>query len=87
MFDLKRQVCSCIRLLYIDNIFYLGWFWGSKCNENCKRNCCSIESLVFRIRICDVTFKFKLKVSFGILWKIMVELLTIKWLIRGEKVN
>ena len=32
-------------------------------------------------------FKFKLKVSFGILWKIMVALLTIKWLIRVEKVN
>ena len=46
-----------------------------------------IEILVFRIRICDVTLKFKLKVSFGILWKIMVALLTIKWLIRVEKVN
>ena len=32
-------------------------------------------------------FKFKLKVSFGILRKIMVALLTIKWLIRVEKVN
>ena len=32
-------------------------------------------------------FKFKLKVSFGILWKIMVALLTIKWLIRVDKVN
>ena len=32
-------------------------------------------------------FKFKLKVSFGILWKIMVALFTIKWLIRVEKVN
>ena len=46
-----------------------------------------IEILVFRIRICDVTLKFKLKVSFGILWKITVALLTIKWLIRVEKVN
>ena len=46
-----------------------------------------IEILVFRIRICDVTLKFKLKVSFGILWRIMVALLTIKWLIRVEKVN
>ena len=32
-------------------------------------------------------FKSKLKVSFEILWKIMVALLTIKWLIRVEKVN
>ena len=32
-------------------------------------------------------FKFKLKVSFGIKWKIMVALLTIKGLIRVEKVN
>ena len=32
-------------------------------------------------------FNFKLKVSFGILWKIMVVSLTIKWLIREEKVN
>ena len=46
-----------------------------------------IKILVFRIRICDVTLKFKLKVSFGILWRIMVALLTIKWLIRVEKVN
>ena len=30
-------------------------------------------------------FKFKLKVSFGILWKIMAALLTIKWLFRVEK--
>ena len=29
-------------------------------------------------------FKFKLEVSFGILWKIMVALLTIKWLTRVE---
>ena len=32
-------------------------------------------------------FKFKVEVSFGILWKIMVALLTIKWLTRVEKVN
>ena len=32
-------------------------------------------------------FNFKWKVLFGILWKIMVVLLTIKWLIREEKVN
>ena len=31
--------------------------------------------------------KFKLKISFGILWKIMAALLTIKKLIRVEKVN
>ena len=31
--------------------------------------------------------KFKLKISFGILWKIMVALLTIKKLIRVKKVN
>ena len=31
--------------------------------------------------------KFKLKISFGILWKIMVALLTIKKLIRMKKVN
>ena len=34
-----------------------------------------------------IDFKFKLKVSIEILWKIMVALLTIKWLIRVEKVN
>ena len=38
MLDFKTQLCLCIRLLYIDSIFYQGWFWGSKCNENCKRN-------------------------------------------------
>ena len=38
MLDFKTQLCLCIRLLYIGNIFYWGWFWGSKCNENCKRN-------------------------------------------------
>ena len=28
-------------LLYIDIYFYLGWFWESNCNENCKKKFCS----------------------------------------------
>ena len=27
--------------------FYLGWFWGSKCNENCKRKFCSVRINLF----------------------------------------
>ena len=46
MLDLKDTAVLRIRLLYNDNIFYLGWFWGSKCNENCKRKCCS-EGILF----------------------------------------
>ena len=38
------KLCLCIRLLYMD-MFYLGWFWGSKCNENCKRKFCSVRIL------------------------------------------
>ena len=26
-------------------IFYLAWFWGSKCNENYKRKFCSVKIL------------------------------------------
>ena len=37
---LKTQLCLWIRLLYINIYFYLGWFWGSKCFENCKRKFC-----------------------------------------------
>ena len=49
-----------------------------------------IEILVFRIRICDVTLssneRFHLEFCGRLCW-IMVALLTIKWLIRVEKVN
>ena len=27
------------------DMFYLGWFWGNKCNENCKRKFCSVRIL------------------------------------------
>ena len=48
---LKRQLCLWKRLPYIDIYFYLGWFWGSKCNENCKRKFCSMRTLFINVTL------------------------------------
>ena len=34
-----------------NNIFYLVWFWGSKCNENCKRKFCSVRILFTNVSL------------------------------------
>ena len=42
MFDLKVHTTAVVMYKAVKHryTFYLGKFWGSKCNENCKRKCC-----------------------------------------------
>ena len=44
MFDLKDAAVFMLLHIYI-YIFNFEWFWGSKCNKNCKRKFCSVRIL------------------------------------------
>ena len=48
MLHLKKTAVFMYKAAIYRHIFYLGWFWGSKCNENCKRKFsefCSVRIL------------------------------------------
>ena len=51
---LKRHSCVYVQGCYTLIIyFYLGWFWGSKWNENCKRKFCSARNLFTNVTLSD----------------------------------
>ena len=58
-----KQLCVCIRRAAIYRyIFYLVWFWGSKCKGNCKRKCFSV-----RILFTNVTLPYSMSHIIGVL--------------------
>ena len=58
-----KQLCVCIRRAAIYRyIFYLVWFWGSKCKGNCKRKC-----FLVRILFTNVTLPYSMSHIIGVL--------------------
>ena len=50
MFDLKYTSVFMYKAAIHRHIFFLGWFWGSNCNETCDRKFCSLKDLVYKCK-------------------------------------